>query len=89
MRLSGQSNYPQELENYCNKLCVIRRTFEDVLKGVKIFRKEISGSVDVLKSFKDDNEELRHRLELILKFLDTLLHQFNENLKRKCYVIGE
>lgn len=89
VRLSGQSNYPQELENYCNKLNVIRRTFEDVIKGIQVFRKEISGSVDVLKSFKDNNEELRQKLELITKYLDILLHQLTQNLKRKCHVIGE
>jgi hypothetical protein len=88
-RLSGQSNYPPELESYCSKLCVIRLTFEDVINGFEKFRKEISGSIDVLKSFKNENDELPTRLERILKFLDKLIGNFKTNLEVKCHVIGK
>lgn len=67
----------------------MKRTFEDVIKGFQTFRKEISGSIDVLKSFKDNHEELQARLEMILKFNDLLLQQLMSNLEIKANVIGK
>lgn len=83
------SQYPQELENYCSKLRLIQRTFEDVIKSIETFKKEISGSQNVLNSFRDDNEDLRSRLDDIAKFLSLLLNFMATNLEKKVHVIGE
>lgn len=88
-RNSEESKYPQELENYCNKLCLVRQTLEDVIKSIEAFGKEVSGSLSVLNSFRDEHEELKNRLQTIGKFVDVLLKQMISNLEKKVHVIGK
>lgn len=67
---------------------MIKTVFEDVIKSVAAFRKEIVGSVSILETLRD-NEELKMRLEIVQNYLDHLLHLHESNFKLKCFVIGE
>lgn len=87
-RRSGESPYPTELENYCIKLKAAGIVLEDVMKSADEFRKEMVRSLKLLESMHD-NEELKSRLEVIRKFLDTLIQLYESSLRIKQCVIGE
>lgn len=87
-RRSGESPYPTELENYCIKLKAAGIVLEDVIKRADEFKKEMIRSLNLLESMHD-NEELKWRLEVIRKFLDTLIQLYESSLRRKQFVIGE
>lgn len=87
-RLSGGTPYPAELEPYCKKLEVIRSVFEDVIKSVAGFQKEIAGSVSILETMLED-EELKERLTTVQKFLDVLIALFQSSLQVKQFIVGK
>lgn len=87
-RQSGDNLYPSELESYCKKLTVIKTVFEDVLKDVAGFKKEIVGSLGILESMRD-NEELKDRLVIVQQFIETLMNLYENSLKLKLFVVGK
>lgn len=87
-RLSGGTPYPAELEPYCKKLEAIGSVFEDVIKSVAGFQKEIASSVSILETMLD-NEELKERLSTVQRFLDVLIELFQSSLQVKQFVVGK
>lgn len=87
-RRSGDSPYPSELESYCKKMEVVKTVFEDVIKSVSTFRKEVNGSINILDSMKD-NEVLKSKMVKMQKFIDTLIKLYEQSLKVKQFIIGE
>lgn len=87
-RRSGESLYPTELENYCTKLKAAGVVLEDVIKSADEFRKEMKRSLNLLESM-NDNEDLKSSLEVIRKFLDTLIQLYESSFRLKQFVIGK
>lgn len=86
-RNSDGNIYPQELEPLCTKLKIIVTVFEDILSTVKTFRSEITSSINLLTSTKD-NDELTQKLTAMLKLLDNLIITYESSYKMKQYLIG-
>lgn len=83
-RKSNES-YPSELENYCEKLDLVKKVLSDVIKGVGAFKAQIKSSINILHSMNDDS--LRHHLIQISNFLERLSKAYEENFNRKLFVI--
>lgn len=84
-RRSNDTSYPYELENYCDKLDLVKKVLSDVIKNVATFKAQIKSSINILESMND--EILRNHLINISYFLDKLLNAYEENFKKKFFVI--
>lgn len=87
-RRSNETVYPEELGNYCKKMQAVRAVLIDEIKSLKLFRKEITGSLAILNSM-GDNEVLKTKLEMVHTFFTSLLELYEANFERKSFVIGE
>jgi len=85
-RRSGEGPYPTELETFCKKLEIIKTVFEDVIKSIADFNREIISSMKTLESIKD-NEELRLKTVKIRNFLDALIKVYESSLKLRLLII--
>lgn len=84
-RKSNDTYYPHDLENYCEKLNLVKKALSDVIKNVKTFKAQIKSSINILESMND--ESLRNHLIEISHFLQKLLSAYEDSFKRKLFVI--
>ena len=79
-RRSSDTLYPNELENYCKKLEIVRKVFEDVIQSVSTFKAQIKSSINILETMKE--EPLKAHLKVIAQYLEKLLTAYEENFNK-------